>query len=174
MTMTLVQTVTLASASTTITFTNIPQSGKDLRLLISHDGSAAGSFWVRLQTNGIDMSDYRNLNGSGSVVISQNSPNVGVTWVDSQYPTTNTFHSTEIYIHNYTSTVAKGVTVDTAVEANSNQRFGNMLAITSAITTSAAPVTSITLTATSNMFTANSTASLYTISTIGATGATVV
>lgn len=166
MPMVLVATVTVSAAggATAIEFLDIPQSGKDLLLFFNHRGTAAGSFWTTLQTNGQAGAQYRNLNGSGSTATSQNSNGHGVTWVESEYPTTSTWHSMQMLIPEYTlSTATKTISVDTALVTTDSRQFGTFTAIITGRTAHTTAISSLSLVASSNGFAQNSSASLYLI-----------
>lgn len=164
MSISLVQTVTVgAGGASSVQFTGIPQTGTDLLVLFNHRGSAAGSFWVTLETNSVAATTYRNVNVSGTTAASQGSNGIGVTWVESDYTTANVFHSMQLLIPNYTLSGTKSFSVESAVEANDTRQFGNFLAFTTGLTGSSGAVTSLRLVAQSNNFVQNTIASLYTI-----------
>ena len=167
MPMNLVSTVTVSSSggATSIEFTGIPQTGKDLLILFQHRGTASGSYWATLETNGVGAMQYRNLNGSGSTAASQSSNNHGVTWMESEYPLANTWHSTSILIPNYgLATANKTFTNETTVATNDSRQFGTFTAIITGRTNHSDAITSLRLFATWNAFAQNSLASLYIIS----------
>ncbi len=162
--MQLVQTVTVGSGGAgTIEFASIPGDATDLVVLLNHRGSASGTFWVQMQLNSTSNAPNRNLNGSGTTITSQNNNSHGITWVDSDSPTANTFHSTAIYIPNYTSSSNKSCSIETVLEANSSTRFHTLSVIISNVYPVTSAVTNIKLICDFNLFAQNTTASLYKI-----------
>jgi hypothetical protein len=125
MAMTLVSTVTVGSGgAASILFDNIPQSGKDLLLLISAR-RADNSGIISLQFNGDTAANYSNnrrLRGDGSGVSSTDFSNENYSLhqaASNSTFTANTFGSGSIYISNYTSSVAKVTSSDGVSENNS-------------------------------------------------------
>ena len=173
MTMTLVSTVTLGPAGATeIIFSAIPQTGQDLyvvlsarntnsdqKLWIQFNSSAAGYVYRGLVGNG--SSAYSGLNGDGNDRIATNSQVVPLA--------ANTFGNTAIYIPNYTSSAAKSVSIDAVGEQNAATSY---MDIDAASWSGTAAITSVRLFLGTTMV-QNTTASLYTISTTGASGASV-
>ena len=165
MAMTLVSTVTVSSSvANPIEFTGIPQSGRDLLLLIS--GRNTTSNFYRLRPNGdATAANYarRRLFGDGSS-IGSDSWNLGDVAHFGDFPmgntshTANTFGNGSIYIANYTSSSAKSMMADNVAENNATEAPQQLDA---GIWTSTAAITSLTL---QGNFAQNSTVSLYIIS----------
>ena len=168
MTMSLVQSITVGvGGAASIEFTGIPQTGQDLVVLMSlRSGAGAGWYGASLRLNTVSPTG-RFLFGDGSTAASYGfvTPSIAGTNI-----TANTFNSLSWYIPNYTSTVAKSASVDNVGENNATAGYQEIHAMTYATVT--AGVTSITITGLTSVVQYSS-ASLYTISTTGATGATV-
>lgn len=171
--MKLISSVTVgAGGSSTISWTNIPQTGTDLILMLSGRSQSSSSADVYLQLNG---SDYGSggymVTGSGSSISSPTMTN-GLFLQNGVPPTTsaaNTFGLITVYLANYTSSLAKSISVeavseDVGVTTNASFVTGNYNSTTSAVTSLAI--------GNSVVFAPGSTASLYMV-TKGSGGATV-
>ena len=163
--MTLVSTVTVGSGgAASIEFTNIPQTGKDLLCVVSARESTSTGNQLALTFN----SDTTNANYSrrlltgynGSVSSTSASARTFIL-VNADTQTANTFSSCAIYVSNYTSSVAKSVSVDQIDEGN-NAFVTNNLTATSWSGTAA--ITTLGLVMPSGTVAQHSTASLYLIS----------
>ena len=160
MAMTLVSTTVLSTATQQVSFSNIPQNGKDLLLVISarsdrgfnHDA-------ISIDLNGSG-GNYRKLTGNGSSVTSPEGSQLTRVFFPASPITADTFGNASIYISNYTSSNAKSVSVDSVAENNATISDQG---IEAGLSTSTSPVTSITIPALNN-FVANSSFSLYIIS----------
>ncbi len=123
-TLTLIQKITVGAAgAASITFSNIPQTYTDLKIVTSVRSNRAGAInsFMRLYPNGNNTGiTYKALFGSGgggsvsSFTESTASQYVGE--INATGSTANTFSSTEIYIPNYTSGAQKSYSVDFVVE----------------------------------------------------------
>ena len=162
--MQLVSTVTVgAGGAASISFTGIPQiTGADLLLVVS--GRASGDRDLFIQLNGDTGANYsrRYLRGSGSAVISSSSTGSTRIEIDNGLVqgTANTFASAQIYFPNYTSSVAKSISIDNVTENNGTEAY--QLIMASAWSGTSA-ITSMTVFPPSATFLEHSTASLYTI-----------
>ena len=165
MAMTLVSTVTVGSGgAASIEFTNIPQTGKDLLLLVSGraDSSATGGW--ELSLNNVTSSNYnqRRLVGNGSTATSDTKADTAFQInINASTYTANTFGLGHWYISNYTSTTNKSVSADYVSENNSTTAFAIIDA--GSFTTSSA-ITQLKLFKAGVNFVQHSTASLYIIS----------
>jgi hypothetical protein len=142
MAMTLVSTVTVGSGgAASIIFTGIPQTGKDLLLLISAKSDQNGS--INIQINGDTGSNYtyRYLRGSGSAVLSASATTTNLD-LDNQTAINgaNIFSNTQVYFANYALTTQnKSISSDSVTEDNATTawqlinaaRWANNNAITS-------------------------------------------
>ena len=161
MTMTLIETKTLASAAASIEFTEIPQDGTDLVLLVSMRGSLSNFYSeYRIRFNGSTTGfSARSLYGNGSTAATgtfeASAFGVGAT------ATANTFSNDQIYIPNYTSSNAKSFSSDFAGENNATSAFAGLYAN---LWTGTAAITSIQITEVNAAnFVSGSTFSLYKI-----------
>lgn len=169
MAMTLVSTVTVgAGGAASIEFTNIPQTGKDLLILVSGRNSGANGLYLTL--NGDTTASrytYRMVYGTGTVIGATSGTNttgqggyIGESNRNSY--TANTFDNSSIYIANYASSITKSISVESVAENNANAAdqeinalsYNQTTAITSALVRYLSPDT----------FVQHSTASLYIIS----------
>jgi hypothetical protein len=115
-----IQTYTLSSTTSSVTFSNIPQNYNDLKIVMSARGTNA-SFLVGLNmffNSNFTTGDYntRRLYGSGSAVVND-SGNVFSVLITAATAASNTFGNTEIYVPNYSvSGVAKFARIDGVTE----------------------------------------------------------
>ena len=179
MTMTLVSTITVgAGGAASIEFTGIPQTGQDLLIVVSARSSASssqGNVQVNTKFNGVGGTSYSDrmlFSQSGTVSSSSSASAAQWVWpqVNAGNTTASTFGSMSIYIANYTSASPKSGSVDIVTENNSaTQTMG-----ISAGSFTGSAITSMSMAdAFGGTLVQYSTASLYTISTTGATGASV-
>ena len=171
MALTLVSTVQVPSGgAASITFSNIPQTGKDLLLLLSMRSSYAGvSAIAGIRLNAVSSSyNVRELVGTNNTAYSSSSSD------DSQFnrivvngnsATSNTFSNTSIFIPNYAGSTAKSLSAEAAAETNA--ATGELRLVAGANTTVPA-ITSLTILTVMNppseLWQQHSTASLYIIS----------
>ena len=169
--MELIETVTVdVGGETSIEFTDIPQDGSDLMAVCSYNATASGGFEFDVYLNGVG-NTVRRLYGTGTAVGSGSNDQISVT--NSEYPTTNTFHSLQMYVSNYTASAQHSFSVDAIVEANSSASWGSYQAISAGLNSSTSPVTSLKFQIDYPAFAQYSTASLYKI-TSGSDGTTTV
>jgi hypothetical protein len=132
-TYTLIQPVTVSSATTTITFSSIPQTYADLIISISgrsdfnayygggslrFNGDSTGAYSFKRAYG--DTTTAASDSGSGSSEIKN--------WDVNGAPTTaNIFGSTQIYIPNYTSSNYKSCSIDYSVQNNSSNGINGMV-----------------------------------------------
>lgn len=167
----LLERIELNNTASSVTFSNIPQTGyTDLKLIASaRSASATGdsSQTFSLSFNGLTTNrSQRQIYAYGTTVASDSSAsNIIGSVMNGTTGTANTFTNCEFYIPNFTSNTAKSISLDKTNE--SNTASGNSLSIASALWNSIAAITSITLTADSNSFAANSTFSLYGLAAVG-------
>jgi hypothetical protein len=160
MTMTLIQTQTLASAAASIEFTSIPQDGTDLLVLCSLRGSTSGSINVNLSLNTLTTGfTSRVLDGSGTAVVSvTGTRSVGVT--NDSGTTANTFNNISVYIPNYSGSTNKTYSVDFVSENNASAATQEIIA---GLWSNTAAITALGLSAASGNLVIGSTISLYKI-----------
>jgi hypothetical protein len=162
-TYTLIEAKTLASATTTVSFTSIPQTYTDLVLKLSTRGTASGSgnAWQAFQIgfNGVLTNrSFMFLGSTGSAAISGSSASEIVGQAVEGSSTANTFAVGEIYIPNYTSSNFKSVSSDHATENNATAA---LMYYTAGLWSNTAAITQIDFTPSSGDFAVNSTFYLY-------------
>lgn len=143
-TMTLIGSQVLVSPATSVTFSSIPQTYTDLRLVCSTLlGSGGSDYALLMQFNGDTSSNYSYtfLRGSGSSGVScgNTTSTVNITGVNLAGGSSSSgFASSETYIPNYTSAAKKQIAVWGVEETNSTAinltTNGNSYRGTSAIT----------------------------------------
>ena len=143
----LLERIELGTAVTSITFSNIPQSGyTDLKITASTLDNAED--WLEVQFNGVTSgNNMRFVRGNGTTVATST-----LTWfntgVGNSSTTSNTFANCELYINNYAvnGVIKSGITT-WASEANATANYMGLGANISSIT---APITSIKISQTPN------------------------
>jgi hypothetical protein len=178
MTMTLVESKTLATAAAQIEFTSIPQDATDLYLSISTRTTsnisgeqwAFGEFGFNADGQGVNQSArflFGNNSSSGSFSVPTRF------YSSSSASTSNTFGSSSLYITNYTGSTQKSLSVDSVSEDNSVN--GGFLLICAGLWTGTAAITTIKLFPRSGVgdFAIGSTVSLYKITKGSSGGVTV-
>ena len=169
MAMTKVSEVTVGSGgAASIEFTSIPQTGKDLLVLLSarDTGSIGGAAFLYFNGNTSSSNySYRHLNGSGSAATSTNfSGDAWYLWraaLSLSGDTASTFGNALAYISNYTSATAKSISSDGVTENNATAAKQS---IGAGLWNQTAAITAIGLLAEGANFAQNSTASLYIVS----------
>lgn len=166
-TMTLISSSTVSTPTRTVTFSSIPQTYTDLKLVMSTrtDYGSAGGQEVEIALNSIttgysSMMLYTN---TGTGAASASAANPFYTWAAGAVTTgstANAFANSELYIPNYTNAIVKSASTDSVTENNGSPVFINMVGHTS---TNTAAVTSISIYAWQSFinFVANSTFYLY-------------
>ena len=162
-TYTLIEAKSLGSTTATITFSAIPQTYTDLKLVNSTRCDLVNSVAVRIAFNS-NTSNFtgRYLQGAGSGTPSTGNDGrrAGVS-IPTTY-TASTFTNDEIYIPNYTSANFKSYSLDSTQENNATLSYIELYA---GLWSDTAAISSITLTLDSaGSFVANSTFYLYGIS----------
>jgi hypothetical protein len=163
-TMVAIQTVTVGSGgAANITFSNIPQTYTDLKVVYSVRNDATGtSNSIFLSLNGSTSSfSRRNLYGDGSSAASAGgtSNEGGLTTVNSF--TASTFSNGELYIPNYTSSNNKSISGDAVNENNATLAYTFLVA---SIWSNTAAITSLGISPNAGNFVQHSSATLYGIS----------
>lgn len=170
--MKLIETKTLLSDASVISFTSIPQDATDLVVLMSVRTTQVISSWsdVILRFNG-STTNYstRNLysdSGGGAGPLAETSLTMRISMASN---TANTFASNQAYIPNYAGSTAKSLSIENVQETNGATAFN---AIIAGLWNDTSAITSLSLTAPNGNLVAGSTISLYKI-TKGTGGATV-
>jgi hypothetical protein len=164
-----------AAGAASVTFANIPQTGyTDLVIKGSarslrasdEDGMAFG-------INGTGATNWQLLSGNGSSASSGSLSSLGfgaafVGRIPGANATANTFGSFELYLPNYTSSIAKSYSTDAVTENNGSTAYSSLLA---AYQSNTAAVSSVILLASNANLAANSTFYLYGVAKLGTTPA---
>jgi hypothetical protein len=165
MPMTLVSTVTVGSGgASSIQFTNIAQTGKDLLVVWSvRLGTTIDSLFIRVAGSSSGYTN-RTLYGQGSAALSISSGTTGFLAFNQAQgtdTTSSTFGNGQLYLSDYTSTSNKSASIDSVTENNATTAFQ---VIAAGSFTSSAALTELSLEPSSTPFAQHSTASLYIIS----------
>jgi hypothetical protein len=149
--MKLIEAKTISSATTSISFTSIPQTYTDLKLLIaskSSEGSQSTNYWIQFNSDtGSNYTNKRIYSGTSSV--GADTGNTNLNGISAGFipgnvsSTTSTFSNCEIYIPNYRGSVVKTVSCDSSSEANTTS--GVFLCLTSGLWNNTAAITSLTV-----------------------------
>ncbi len=160
--MQLVETVTVGSGgASSITFSNIPQTGKNLLILGSARDSYAdifGGFYAAFNGSTANRTN-RFLFGNGSTVSSNTSTEAWAGWSTGSSATSNTFGNLSFYVANYTLGQSKLISTDAVTANTATTSYQGIVASRWADN---AAITSITITPLGT-FQQHSSASLYII-----------
>jgi hypothetical protein len=165
-----IQTYTLADAAASVTFSNIPQSYTDLKVVVCGREVTGTSWLFTMQINGVATNQLtRELRGSGSAA-SSGTNTIATIDQSGSGTTASTFGSAEIYIPNYTSSNYKSYSIDSASENNATSAY---MRLSAGLWSSTAAITSLSFYPSSGNIAVNSTFTLYGISNgVKATGGT--
>ena len=170
--MTLIETKTISTAVVNVTFTAIPQTYTDLKLLISSkssESSQSTNYWI--QFNSDTGANYTNKRiYSGSTAVGNDNGNTSINGISAGFipgdiaNTTSTFSNCEIYIPNYTGSLTKSVNSESSSEGN--QTGGVWLTLAAGLWNNTSAINSVTIAVTGSGVTQmiNSTFYLYGIS----------
>jgi len=159
-TMTLISAQTLGSSVSSVTFSSIPSTYTDLKLVMSVRGTQAQVYTGgKIEFNGVTTGySLRQLYGSGSAAFSGTTSAIPFDATGST-ATANTFNNCEIYIPNYLSSNNKSLSLDLVTENNATEAYTELYA---GLWSNSAAITSILITANSTFnWVANSTFYLY-------------
>jgi hypothetical protein len=162
----LIQTVNLASPAGIITFSSIPQTYSDLRLVFSVRAQRTSNTWdnIVMSFNGVG-SNYSSrifYNQAGTIGVNSNFNSGSFSFVQyapSSTATANLFGSGEMYIPNYTSNKFKQVISSSVAPTLSTSDF--ILTYSAGLWSNTAAITSIGISPGSLNLETNSTVSLY-------------
>ena len=130
MTMTLIQTITLGTAATSITFSSIPATFTDLLLVFSGRNNQSSNTWGEVliaPNSNTSNRSHRSVFGTGSTTGSDTGSDIRF-WISNSSSTSNTFGSSSIYIPNYASSSAKSFSIDSVTENNASSAFAVLAA----------------------------------------------
>jgi hypothetical protein len=117
-TMTLISKQTVGvGGSAGVTFSNIPQTFTDLKVVMSTRSSGTSGLQIRFNGSTSNRSNIR-LYGNGNGTTASFSGSEVFNYMNRSSFTANTFDSSEMYIPNYTSSNFKSVSIDNATETN--------------------------------------------------------
>jgi hypothetical protein len=144
-TYTLIEAKTLGSSTASITFSSIPATYTDLKLVVSARSDSAGLGDVMKISFNASSSNFTNLylQGDGSAASTGTFAQLAGQSTGGG-STADTFSSQEIYIPNYTSSNYKSFSIDSVIETNAATGVANNL--TAGLWSNTAAITSITLT----------------------------
>jgi hypothetical protein len=152
-----------SGGAATIDFGSIPQTYRDLKIVVSArwDQSGSATFGLRFNSSTTNYS-RRWLSGNGASASSGNDTSGPLPVADNTMPGTNytasVFGSVDIYIPNYTSANYKSVSSDGVAENNGTTAFQTL---TAGLWSDTAAITSVALTNFSGAFAQYTTATLY-------------
>jgi len=150
-------TVPASPATTTITFSNIPQTGRQILIMASSRDDNA-RFFVNLNSDATNAYNTRGTIGNSSTVTTTSGTNVNILSNSTSF-TSNTFSNSFIMIGDHTNSRNKPFASDSVTETNGAAGSQNFQASWS---NSTAAVTSVTLSNTT--FSPNTFISLYIVS----------
>jgi hypothetical protein len=161
-----IQTITVGAGSTTeITFSSIPQTYTDLKVLLSIRDATGTMVDQGFRVNGLGTSIYswKRLIGSGSGTSSSSGTNTRAfyTVVNAVSSTASVFSNAEVYFPNYRSSNNKVWSSDSVSEANATLAYQNLYAGTIATTGAITSISFYCEPTGSNSFAQYTTASLY-------------
>lgn len=167
MAITLVQTVTVGSGgASSISFTNIPQTGKDLLLFYSLRGSDSGgnSGLLIFKINDLNIGGLQATVNAAALTLSANytqNPYYGFQQLNTAGTTANQFNTGRVHYVNYATNTIKLANYETATTNNSSTSYSEFANLTSNATTA---ISSVQVLPWQGTFVQYSTASLYIIS----------
>jgi hypothetical protein len=168
-TYTLIEAKTLSTTTASVTFSSIPSTYTDLKLVYSARNNASTSvegqdswfYFNGAQSNRDSKVLFGTGSGTGSTTINEAAVFRLLRTLNPSNYTSSTFSNTEVYIPNYLSSNYKSFSVD-GVNENNGTEAG--LSFTAGIWNSTAAITSITIGAVNGNLVQYSTAYLYGIS----------
>ena len=160
----LIEGKTLSSNQASVTFSSIPQTYTDLKLVLSARANGSSNWQIALTQFNTDTtaSNYPSiiLYGFNSSTGSQTANQWGGGYVPNSTQTANVFSNTSAYITNYSANgISKSVFIDSVAENNSNTMAPQQLSTMRWTGTS--PITQIIITPDNGSFVSNSTFYLY-------------
>jgi hypothetical protein len=174
-----IQTYTLAAATASVTFSNIPQNYTDLKLIVSTRSVASNNvdaIYARFNSSSTGYTNkvlYGESTGQGSLSPAINYSHVG--YGVGGAGTSSTFSNVEMTIPNYTSANTKILLADSVTETNASTYQSGVQSAEVSIWANSAAINSITFTQESaGNFAIGSTFTLYGVSNgVKATGGTI-
>lgn len=161
----LIEAKTLGSNTASITFTDIPQTYTDLKVVISARGATsqeAGDVIVAFNGSSSNFT-FKRVFSFQTTVYSDSGSTSNLGQQPSNQQTANTFGNGEFYIPNYAGSNYKSISADSSVETNSSDGFEFMGA---ALWSNTAAITSMTISGNGGNWLQHSTFYLYGISNV--------
>ena len=144
----LAKNVVGAAGASSVTFSNIPQTGyTDLVIkgsVRTDVGTAYGVIYCQFNSAAYANQTYRRIYGDGSSAGADNATSIVLALVSGNGATANTFGTFDVVIPNYTSSNYKSLSSDSAGETNATTIYSQLMA---GLWSDTAPITSITLVA---------------------------
>jgi hypothetical protein len=140
-----IATQTLSTATSTITFSSIPQGYTDLLVKVSLRSTGTNISWTLAFNSSSSGYSQKTLYGDGTNPGTQSLTSQTVIYgyaQDKSTYTANTFNNGEIYIPNYNSSNNKSVSIDEVSENNAIEAYGSLVA---GLWANTAAITSITI-----------------------------
>jgi hypothetical protein len=155
-----------AAGASSVTFSNIPQTGyTDLILQLSTRSTSNGGYtYVSFNGSTTSYSTKDLVNSNGSVLSASYALPGGVSWFPQSSYTASTFSNSEVYIPNYTSANFKSFSLFSTAENNSTTYVSG---IEAALWSNTAAITSITCTPNTANYAQHSTFYLYGVAALG-------
>jgi hypothetical protein len=173
-----IQTYTLTSSASSITFSNIPQNYTDLKIVISARNASSNAGYERLsilmQLNGSTSTFTNRFLSSSNPPSSFSYSNGTIGWIPASDSTSNTFSNIEVNIFNYAGSTNKSYSVDN-FQTNSTADYNEFnISLVGGIWSTTSAITSVGFTFESGSnIVSGSTFTLYGISNgVKATGGT--
>jgi hypothetical protein len=144
MTITLIETKTVGTATNTLQFTSIPQTYTDLYITLSVRTSIADNIgYTTLRVNNATTNwTTRHMQGNGAAVASSSGTGAPDFFGSGGNTTANTFGNGSVYIPNYTGSANKSLSIDFVSENNASGAFSAMQRIVAALWSNSAAITS--------------------------------
>lgn len=130
-TMVKIETVTVGSGgAANITFSNIPQTYTDLKLVLSIRTDRASVIdAVNVEINGSSSNlSYRDVSGNGTTAASGTATVGRIALINGNSATASTFGNADVYFPNYTSSAAKSWSGDNVLENNATEGWQSLIA----------------------------------------------
>jgi hypothetical protein len=164
-TYTLIEAKTLGSAVASVTFSSIPSTYTDLKLVLSARSSFTGDYlrgcYIRFNSDTTDANySYKRIYINDAQTGANSDSSILSMFINADGATANTFGNAEMYLLNYTSSNAKSVSIDMTTENNGNAKSG----FAALLWSGTAAINSILITPEAGDLMVNSTFYLYGIS----------
>ena len=162
-TMTLIASQALASTTASVTFSSIPSTYTDLKVVMSLRTNYAANYDnFNMSINSSTTSfTFKEIYGSGSAASSYSTTTGLITDINAANNTVSTFSNLDIYIPNYTAANNKSYSADSVQENNATLAYAEMVA---GLWSNTSAITSLTFTSNNGSFVQYSTFYLYGIS----------